>query len=83
MHLLGLELKGKVETFQQIVRHFQERDADLLDIEFILSQGGEDWVITSLTTHPTYGISTASVQNRVNLFGSNKAKEHKLDCKLS
>ena len=68
----GLTLKGSVETFQQIVKSWQERDTDFQDIDSLLSLGGEDWLLNSLMTHPMNGISPNSMEQRIRLFGSNK-----------
>ena len=77
----GLALKGSVETFQQLVKNWQERDGEFQDINSLLSLGGEDWLLNSLVTHPTSGISPSSLDDRIRLFGSNVRQKMEAPCK--
>jgi magnesium-transporting ATPase (P-type) len=72
---LGLELKGSVETFKEIVKEWTERDEECGDIEALLRCGGENWLLNTLVTDTDEGILPSSVEDRRHRFGSNKKEK--------
>ena len=76
----GLELRGDISTFQDIVRLLHDRDEKFEDIDYIRSRGGEDWLINTLVTHPLNGIQENTILQRETKFGSNRKKREDPPC---
>lgn len=76
---MGLELRGTIGEFQSLVRAWQDRDETHQDIEFMFSRGGEDWLLNTLLTHGSHGISDKSIDQRIAKFGSNRRRRVKTE----
>lgn len=75
-----VHLKGKPEEFQRLAKHWLERDDQFHDLRFLLEKGGEDWLFNGLMTGPSQGINPSSIQDRLDLYGSNKRKRLSPPC---
>ena len=73
-------IKGEIDVFRSLAKHRLERDDEYKDLDFLLQNGGEDWLFNNLMTGPTHGINDNSIVSRIEKFGSNKRKRMSPPC---
>ena len=61
-----------IEDCQEIVNSYMQREKGTEEIEFIQIKGGQEWLINSLKTSTTSGISENSIPVREEKYGSNR-----------
>lgn len=66
-----ISISCKKEDLATIVTKWQERTEKCEDIDFYMNQGGDNWLLNNLMTHPKDGIKSKTIEQRIGLYGDN------------